>query len=138
MPLDTFLCNFAGGGPRVVVSTAAFHSRVQGLVPSLSGLKETQMFECSASDRQGSNFESCVWRTVSAHSYHHPQEVLLARFNLVVHKFGLKSHSFIHSFVFLLKLNSCAVLCISMSHAKYRNVVIVVTQDHSDLFRQIL
>ena len=38
---------------------------------------------CSASDRQGSNFESCVWRTVSSHN---PQEVLLAQFSLYVHK----------------------------------------------------
>ena len=72
-----------GGGPRVVVSTAAFHARVRGSVPGLGALKETKMFlphtrlkvsivgslrdrevACSASDRQGSNFESCVWRTV--------------------------------------------------------------------------
>ena len=63
-----------GGGPRVVVSTAAFHARVRGSVPGLGGLKETKMFlphpcvkvsivgslrdrevACSASDRQGSN-----------------------------------------------------------------------------------
>ena len=31
-----------GGGPRVVVSTAAFHSRVRGSVPGLGGLKETK------------------------------------------------------------------------------------------------
>ena len=37
---------------------------------------------CSVSDRQGSNFESCVWRAVSLHSSHHPQEVLLAQFIL--------------------------------------------------------
>ena len=30
-----------GGGPRVVVSTAAFHTRVRGSVP---GLKKTKMF----------------------------------------------------------------------------------------------
>ena len=97
-----------GGGPRVVVSTAAFHARVRGSVPGLGGLKETKMFlphprvkvsivrslrdrevACSASDRQGSNFESCVWRTVSSHSSHHPQEVLLAQFSLYVHKGGL-------------------------------------------------
>ena len=101
---------YEGGGPRVVVSTAAFHARVWGLVPSLGGLKETKMFlphprvkvsivgslrdrevACSASDRQGSNFESCVWRTVSSH---HPQEVLLAQFSLYVHKGGLKPDSF--------------------------------------------
>ena len=102
-----------GGGPRVVVSTAAFHARVRGSVPGLGGLKETKMFlhhprvkvsivgslrdrevACSASDRQGSNFESCVWRTVSSQSSHHPQEVLLAQFNLYVHKGGLKPDSF--------------------------------------------
>ena len=33
-----------GGGPRVVVSTAAFHARVRGSVPGLGGLKETNMF----------------------------------------------------------------------------------------------
>ena len=71
-------------------------------VPGLGGLKETKTFlphprvklgivgslrdrevACSASDSQGSNFESCVWRTVSPHSYHHPQEVLLAQFSLL-------------------------------------------------------
>ena len=102
-----------GGGPRVVVSTAAFHARVRGSVPGLGGLKETKMFlphprvkvsivgslrdrevACSASDRQGSNFESCVWMTVSSQSSHHPQEVLLAQFSLYVHKDGLKPDSF--------------------------------------------
>ena len=43
--------------------------------------------ECSASDRQGSNFESCVRRAVSSHSSHHPQWVLLAQVSLYVHKF---------------------------------------------------
>ena len=99
--------------PRVVVSTAAFHARVRGLVPGLGGLKDAKMFlphprvtvsiagslrdrevACSASDRQGSNFESCVWRTVSSQSSHHPQEVLLAQFSLYVHKGGLKPDSF--------------------------------------------
>ena len=64
-----------GGGPRVVVSTAAFHARVRGSVPGLGGLKETKKFlphprvkvsivgslrdrevAFSASDHQGSNF----------------------------------------------------------------------------------
>ena len=31
-----------GGGPRVEVSTAAFHARVRGSVPGLGGLKETK------------------------------------------------------------------------------------------------
>ena len=70
-----------------MVSTAAFHARVRGSVPGLGSLKETKMFlphprvkvsivgslrdrevACSTSDRQGSNFESCVWRTVSSQS----------------------------------------------------------------------
>ena len=102
-----------GGGLRVVVSTAALHASVRGSVPGLGGLKEAKMFlphprvkvsivgslrdrevTCSASDRQGSNFESCVWRTVSSQSSHHPQEVLLAQFSLYVHKGGLKPDSF--------------------------------------------
>ena len=92
-----------GGGPRVVVSTAAFHARVRSSIPGLGGLKETvsivgslrdREVACSASDRQGTNFESCVWRTVSSQSSHHPQEVLLAQFSLYVHKGGLKPNSF--------------------------------------------
>ena len=98
-------------GLSVVVSTAAFHARVRGSVPGLGGLKETKMFfppprvkvsivgslrdrdvACSAADRQASNFESCVWKTVSSH---HPQEVLLAHFiSLYAHKDGLKPDSF--------------------------------------------
>ena len=96
-----------------MVSITAFHARVRGSVPGLGGLKETKLFlphprvkvsivgslrdqkvACSASDRQGSNFESCVWRTVSSQSSHHPQEVLLAQFSLYVHKGGLKPDSF--------------------------------------------
>ena len=107
---------------RVVVSTAAFHARVRGSVPGLGDLKETKMFHphprvkvsivgslrdrevaCSASDRQGSTFESCVWRTVSSQSSHHPQEVLLAQFSLYVHKGGLKPDSF--HFYFKLRLS---------------------------------
>ena len=80
---------------------------------TLGGLKETKMFlphprvkvsivgslrdrevACSASDRQGSNFEFCVWRTVPSQSSHHPQEVLLAQFSLYVHTGGLKPDSF--------------------------------------------
>ena len=49
---------------------------------------------CSVLDRQGSSFDSCVWRAVSSHSSHHPQEVLLAKFILYVHKSGLKPDSF--------------------------------------------
>ena len=35
---------YPGGGPRLVVITAAFHARVRGSVPGLGGLKETKMF----------------------------------------------------------------------------------------------
>ena len=48
----------------------------------------------SASDLQGLNFESCVWRAVSSHSSHNPQEVHLAQFSLYVHDSGLKPNSF--------------------------------------------
>ena len=108
----SFICHM-GGGSRVVVSTAAFHARVRDSFPGLGGLKETKMFlphplvklsivgnlrdrevSCSASDRQGSNFESCVWRTVSSHSSHHPYEILLAQFSLYVHKSGIKPDLF--------------------------------------------
>ena len=44
--------------------------------------------------RSPADFESCVWRTVSSQSSHHPQEVLLAQFSLYVHKGGLKPDSF--------------------------------------------
>ena len=96
-----------------MVSTAAFYARVRGLVPGLGGLKETKMFlphprvkvsivrslrdrevACLASDHQGSNFESCVWRTVSSQSSHHPQEVFQAQFSLYAHKGGLKPDLF--------------------------------------------
>ena len=50
----------------------------------------------SASDRRGSSFAPCVWRAVSSHSSHHPQEVLLPQFSLYVHKGGLKPHSLIY------------------------------------------
>ena len=42
-----------------------------------------------APDRQGSNFEFCVWRTLSSDSSHNPQDVLLAQFSLHVHTGGL-------------------------------------------------
>ena len=77
---------YTGRGPRLVVSTAAFHVRVRSSFPGFGGLKETKMFlpqplvklsivgilrdrevECSASHCQCSNFESCVWRAVSSH-----------------------------------------------------------------------
>ena len=120
-----------------MVSTAAFHARVRGSFPSLGGLKEKKMLlphplikfsivgslrdreiACSASDLQGLNFESCVWRAVSSHSYHHPQEVLLAQFSQYVYKSGLKLDSFhfiytcleVSPLFFLLKKDSSKAL----------------------------
>ena len=49
---------------------------------------------CLASDRHGSNFESCFWRTVASHSSHHHQEVLPAQFSPYVHTGGLIPRSF--------------------------------------------
>ena len=129
MPGNLNLLGTVGGGPRVVVSTAAFHARVRGSVPGLGGLKETKMFlphprvkvsivgslrdrevACSASDRQGANFESCVWRTVSSQSSHHPQEVL-AQFSLYVHKRWPKARfiSFFTRHSILLRTRQCNV-----------------------------
>ena len=90
-----------GGGPRVVVSTGLGGLTETKNVSSPSTCESQYCGElrdrevaCSASDRQGSNFESCVWRTVSSQSSHHPQEVLLAQFSLYVHQGGLKPDSF--------------------------------------------
>ena len=109
---------YMGGGPRVVVRTAAFSFRVRDLFPGLCGLKKAKMclphplvklsivgnirdreVACSASVLQGLNFESCVWRAVLSHSSHHPQELLLAQFSLYMHKSGLKPDSFHFIFV---------------------------------------
>ena len=75
---------------RINIRGQSQRSRVVNIVGSL----RDREVACSASDRQGSNFESCVWRTVSSQSSHHPQEVLLAQFSLYVHKGGLKPDSF--------------------------------------------
>ena len=101
-----------GGGPRVVVSTAAFHARAPGSLSrfrrfernknvsspfvklSIVGSLRDREVVCSASDLQGLNFASCVLRAVSSHSSHHPQEVLPAQYSLYVHNSGLKPDSF--------------------------------------------
>ena len=71
---------------RVVVSTAAFHARVRGLVSGLGGLKETKMFLPHPPVK--------VSGEPSSRSFHHPQEVFLAQFSLYVHKSGIKPDSF--------------------------------------------
>ena len=60
------------------------------------------------SDRQGSNFESCIWRAVPSQSSHYSHEVLLAQFSLYVHKGRLKPHSF-HS-IYVLYIAVCGDL----------------------------
>ena len=99
---------------RVVVSTAAFHARVRGSLPSLGGLKETKNASSpSTCESQycgeppcprgsvlglrppGLEFRIlCLEDSVISQSYHHPQEVILAQFSLYVHKGGLKPDSF--------------------------------------------
>ena len=79
---------------------------------SIVGSLHDREVACWASDRHGSNFESCVWRTVSSQSSHHPQEVLLAQFSLYVHKGGLKPDSFLHGEIFCLSgCNICTYYC---------------------------
>ena len=62
---------------------------------SIVGRLRDREITCSALDHEDTNFKSCVWRTLSSHSSHHPQEVLLAHFSLYVHKGDLKPNLFI-------------------------------------------
>ena len=73
-----------------MVGNNVIYSTVLAPWVSIVGSLRNREVACSASDCQGPNFESCVWRTVSLQSSHHPQEVLLAQFSLYVHKVGLK------------------------------------------------
>ena len=77
------------------------HPRVKLII--VRSLRDREV-ACSASDRQGANFESYVWRTVSFHSSDHPHEVLLAQFSLYVHKGGLNPDSF-HLYLMIDSLN---------------------------------
>ena len=97
-----------GRGPGVVVKAACLRkSEIAGSSPALifkfqrnkmfipCSLGKIEYYEdpaCSATDHQGSNFASCVWRAVSLQSPHHPQEDLLAQFIMYVHKGGPKPH----------------------------------------------
>ena len=78
----------------ILVRSGTIYGFIHRSEVSIVGSLRDREVACSASDRQGSNFESCVWRTVSSQSSHHPQEVLLAQFSLYVHKGGLKPDSF--------------------------------------------
>ena len=98
-----------GRGHGAVVKAACLDSRRSRVRTPLwpSSLKETKCFfpahpksfnsvgslrdwevACSTSDSQG---ETCVWRAMSPHSSHYPQEVLLTQFSLYVHNGGLKN-----------------------------------------------
>ena len=56
--------------------------------------------KCSSPDNSlkiwyiGLNFKSCVWRAVSSHSSHHPQDIGLVHFSLWLNKSGLRPYSF--------------------------------------------
>ena len=90
------------------------HPRVK--VSIVGSLRDREV-ACSASDRQGSNFESCVWRTVLSQSSHHPQEVLLAQFSLYVHKGGLKPDSF--HLILLLFIAFTVILFLALGRETY-------------------
>ena len=72
-----------GAGPRVAVSTAAFHADT-GFVPRFAPL--SRGFE---KNKNVSPPSTRIWRAVSSHSSHHPHEVILAQFSLYVHTGGL-------------------------------------------------
>ena len=110
------------------------HPRVK--VSIVGSLRDREVAS-SASDRQGSNFESCVWRTVSSHSSHHPQEVLLAQFSLYVHKGGLKPDSF-HFIYLAVELYYNVNLIQTLWHRQVQQVVSLenmlnVVQGHTSL-----
>ena len=88
---DDFKLKKTGGGGAGAVGKAA--------------CLDSQRLRIQTSDHKGSNFESCVWRAVSSHTSHHPQEVLLAQFSLYVHKDGLNLHSFHFYITSLLQMN---------------------------------
>ena len=82
-----------GEGPRVVISTTAFHARVRCSIPGFGGLKETKMFLPHPRVKLsivGSLRDREVACSASSQSSHHQQEALLAQFSLYVHKSGLK------------------------------------------------
>ena len=100
------------------------HSRVK--VSIVGSLRDREV-ACSTSDRQGSSIESCVWRTVSSH---HPQEVLLARFSLYVHKGGLKpdSFNFVHLLAAVLKQSPLQLLAFVLNQSPLQLLAAVFMQ----------
>ena len=84
----------AGGGPRVVVSTAAFHARVRGSVPGLGGLKDVSPPSTCKTQYCGEP----TWPRGSVLGLGPPgpefRILCLAQFCLYVVKGGLKPDSF--------------------------------------------
>ena len=68
----------------------------------------------STSHRQGSNFETCVWRTESSHASHHFQKVFLAQFSPYVHKGRLK-HPFSNSICLIFSTSHLPYLFLFLS-----------------------
>ena len=112
------------------------HPRVKVCI--VGSLRDREVV-CSASDRQGSNFESCVWRTVSSQSSHHPQEVLLAQFSLYVHKGGLKPDSkpdnFLHFSLDIVTVFSISVFPIKLLRLQRQtSVTAYISSEQSLMF----
>ena len=91
---------------------------------SIVGSLRDREVACSASDRQGPNFESCVRRIVPSHSSDHPQEVLLAQFSLYVHKGGLKPDSF--NFICNLQCVKLRVVCCSIKGQENKKQIVTI------------
>ena len=110
-PLTPVLTS-VGGGPGAVVKYVCLKSRRSRVRTPFwsSSFKQAKCFypltrkdsilweppwlRAGVLDLRPPGLESYVWRSVSTHSSHHPQEVLLAKFSLYVHKGDLKSHLF--------------------------------------------
>ena len=96
------------------------HPRVK--VSIMGSLRDREV-ACSASDRQGSNFASCVWKAMSSQSSHHPQEFLLAQFSLYMHKGGLKPDSFLSRVCVFIEWKNRHIRNCNWEHDTYINCV---------------
>ena len=63
-------------------------------VPYIKTYKEWLLVSTACLPRRSLRARAPLWRAVSSHSSHLPQEVLLAQFSLYVDKSGLKPDSF--------------------------------------------
>ena len=70
-----------GGGPRVVVSTAAFHARVWGSVPGLGGLKETRIVSSPFTCARPQTARARISNPVSGGQCHLNHLTILRRFS---------------------------------------------------------